>query len=45
MYLYAEHAVETGQLPLFDELLAAKPPLAKASEVNDIIIRPGGGPV
>jgi len=25
MFLYAEHAVKTGRLPLFDDLLAAKP--------------------
>jgi hypothetical protein len=45
MFLYAEHSVQTGQLPLFDDLLAAKPPSAVAAEVNDIIVRPGGGPV
>jgi hypothetical protein len=45
MFLYADHAVNTGQLPLFDALLAAKPVLAVEAEVNDIIIRPGGGPV
>jgi hypothetical protein len=44
MFLYAQHAVETGQLPLFDDLLAAKPALAKAAEVNDFEVRPGGGP-
>jgi hypothetical protein len=44
MFLYAEHSVQTGCLPLFDELLAAKPPAAVAAEVNDIIVRPGGGP-
>ncbi len=44
MFLYADHAVRTGQLPLFDELLAAKPAPAVAAEVNDLIIRPGGGP-
>lgn len=45
MYLYAEHAVKTRQLPLFDDLLAAKPSSAIATEINDVIIRPGGGPV
>ncbi|MDX1524191.1 MAG: glycoside hydrolase 100 family protein [Anaerolineae bacterium] len=45
MFLYADHAVNTGQLPLFDALLAAKPAPAVEAEVNDIIIRPGGGPV
>ncbi|MFL5804809.1 MAG: amylo-alpha-1,6-glucosidase [Roseiflexaceae bacterium] len=44
MYLYAEHAVRSGQLPLFDELLADKPTAAVAAEVNDIFVRPGGGP-
>lgn len=45
MFLYANYAVNTGQLPLFDALLAAKPTPAVEAEVNDIIIRPGGGPV
>ncbi len=45
MFLYAERAVRTGELPLFDDLLAAKPASAVASEVNDMIVRPGGGPV
>ncbi|MBI5960385.1 MAG: glycogen debranching protein [Chloroflexi bacterium] len=45
MFLYAEHAVRTGKLPLFDALIAAKPPSAVASEVNETIVRPGGGPV
>jgi glycogen debranching enzyme len=44
MFLYAEHAVRTGQLPLFDDLLTAKPCPAVAAEVNDLIIQPGGGP-
>jgi glycogen debranching enzyme len=45
MFLYAERAVRTGELPLFDSLLADKPPSAVASEVNDMFVRPGGGPV
>jgi glycogen debranching enzyme len=45
MYLYAEHAVRTGILPLFDELLAAKPESAVAAEVSEVIQRAGGGPV
>ncbi len=45
MFLYADHAVRTGELPLFDALLEAKPASAVAGEVNDVIIRPGGGPV
>lgn len=44
MYLYAEHAVQTGQLPLFDQLLAAKPQAAVAAEVKDFVVRQGGGP-
>jgi len=45
MFLYAEHAVRTGHLPLFDDLLAAKPCPAVAAEVNEPFIRAGGGPV
>jgi glycogen debranching enzyme len=45
MYVYAYNAVETGRLPLFDELLAAKPASAVAAEVHEPIIHPGGGPV
>jgi hypothetical protein len=45
MFLYAEHAVNTGQLPLFDALLAAKPAEAVAAEVNDMVLHSGGGPV
>jgi hypothetical protein len=44
MFLYAEQAVRGGRLPLFDELLAAKPAAAVAAEVNDMFMRPGGGP-
>ncbi len=45
MFLYAEHVVRTGELALFDDLLAAKPAPAVAAEVNDVIVRAGGGPV
>lgn len=45
MFLYADHAFQSGQLPLFDDLLAAKPPEALASDCDDLIIRAGGGPV
>lgn len=45
MFLYAEHAVRTRELPLFDDLLAAKPAAAIAAEVHDMIVRPGGGPI
>lgn len=45
MFLYAEHAVRTGQLPLFDALLQAKPAPAVAAEMNEAFDRPGGGPV
>ncbi len=44
MFLYAEHAVRTQQLPLFDELLAAKPATAVAAENNDFTLHAGGGP-
>jgi hypothetical protein len=44
MYLYADHAVNTGKLPLFDDLLAAKPAAAVAAEVNEVFDHPGGGP-
>jgi GH15 family glucan-1,4-alpha-glucosidase len=44
-FLYAEHAFCTGELPLFDPLLAAKPPSAVAAEVNQVFGRAGGGPV
>ncbi|GAB4430694.1 MAG: hypothetical protein Kow0031_11610 [Anaerolineae bacterium] len=45
MFLYAENALRTGCLPLFDDLLAAKPPPAVAAEVNEPYIHPGGGPI
>ena len=44
MYLFAENAVVTGRLPLFADLIAAKPYAAVAAENNDFTIRPGGGP-
>jgi glycogen debranching enzyme len=44
MFLYAEHAVRTGKLPLFDDLLADKPVAAIATEVNTMFVHPGGGP-
>jgi hypothetical protein len=45
MYLYAENAVVSGKLPLFDDLLAAKPAPAVAAENNDFFVHAGGGPV
>jgi glycogen debranching enzyme len=45
MFLYAEYAVRSGHLPLFDALRAAKPAAVVATEVNEVIIQPGGGPV
>ncbi len=44
MFLYAEHAARTGKLPLFDDLLAAKPQAAVAAEVNEVYDHAGGGP-
>jgi len=44
MFLYADHAVHTQKLPLFDDLLAAKPCTAVKAEVNDLFIHAGGGP-
>ncbi len=44
MFLYADHVVHTKQLPLFDDLLAAKPAAAVAAAVDDPVIRSGGGP-
>lgn len=43
MFLYAEHAVRTQTLPLFDELLAAKP-YHETEEGTIIYKQPGGGP-
>lgn len=45
MFVYAEHALRTGELPLFDPLLAAKPPAAVAAEANEVFDRASGGPV
>ncbi|MEN6528748.1 MAG: glycoside hydrolase 100 family protein [Anaerolineaceae bacterium] len=45
MYLYACNAVTTGKLPLFDDLLAAKPSSAVAAEVNEPYMHPGGGQI
>jgi glycogen debranching enzyme len=45
MYLYAHYAVQTGKLPLFDDLLAAKPASARAVEDNEFHVHAGGGPV
>jgi GH15 family glucan-1,4-alpha-glucosidase len=44
MYIYAHQAFFTGQLPLFDSLLAAKPAAAVAAEDNTFSLPPGGGP-
>ena len=45
MFLYAENAVRTGTLPLFDELRTAKPAAAVAAENNEYHVSAGGGPV
>lgn len=45
MYLYAESAVQTGKLPLFDNLLTAKPEAARSTENIDFVVHAGGGPV
>ncbi len=45
MFLFAENAVTTGSLPLFDSLLAAKPPVAVAGEQNEPYSHPGGGQI
>jgi hypothetical protein len=44
MFLYADHAVHNGSLPLFDDLLAAKPSPARARENNEFSVHAGGGP-
>lgn len=43
MFLYAEHAVRTGQLPLFDDLFAFRGQADDKGET--IFLQPGGGPV
>lgn len=44
MFLYAEHAVRTNALPLFDELLSARPATVEGDE--DVVFKqPGGGPM
>ena len=45
MYLYADNTVHSGSLPLFDDLLAAKPASAVASEINEFYVHAAGGPV
>jgi hypothetical protein len=45
MFLYADRALEGGALPLFDDLLAAKPATARAGENNEFALHAGGGPV
>ncbi len=44
MFLVAENAVRSGQIPLFDALLAAKPSQAVVNEINDFVVPAGGGP-
>jgi hypothetical protein len=44
MFLYADHALESGALPLFDDLLAAKPTPARLRENNEFFVHGGGGP-
>jgi hypothetical protein len=44
MYLFAEGAVHTGKLPLFDDLLTAKPESARSTEINEFHVHAGGGP-
>jgi len=45
MFLYARASVEQGILPLFDQLLAAKPAGALQRENNEFSMHAGGGPV
>jgi hypothetical protein len=45
MFLYAEYALREGKLPLFDDLLAAKPASAVAAEQPEPYDHAGGGPV
>jgi hypothetical protein len=44
MFLYADNVVTTGALPLFDDLLEAKPAAARGRENNEFSIHAGGGP-
>ena len=37
-------AQETGCLPLFDDLLAAKPAILRLNEQVELALHPGGGP-
>lgn len=43
-YLLAESVVRTGKIILFDDLLAAKPASAVATEQNELVNKIGGGP-
>jgi hypothetical protein len=43
LFLYTDRALRSGELPLLDQLLAAKPPSAVAAEVNEVFDRAGGG--
>lgn len=45
MYVLAEAAFRTGKIPLFDDLLSAKPARAVASAQEEFYTHPGGGPV
>jgi hypothetical protein len=45
MFLYAEYAVRTGELPLFNNLLDAKPKELVAAEQNEPFDHPAGGDV
>ena len=44
LFLYAESALRTGWLPLFDDLLAAKPAILRLNEQEELALHPGGGP-
>jgi len=44
LFLYAESALRTGCLPLFDDLLAAKPAILRLNEQVELALHPGGGP-
>jgi hypothetical protein len=45
MFLFAEKAFTSGLLPLFDDLLAAKPAQVMANEQDEFFVQPGGGPL